>query len=932
VVAEFHRVRKFDRPPVFVIQGVRGSQKSELLDHLRFTFSKRAAWHLAEDKEAKVDFWALDPEPESTFASIARQLTAERSWVRPLRFPRLKRLQEILAVEQQRAGSAPPQASAVDDERNWLATTGGGIINLAAETSIPTPPRSAAAMRKLRVAWWRVSPTRAGRWTRRLHRSLPHPLESPDSRRRRMEVLEDGLAQAAVEDLRRATRRFLLPVSEVALFVDGYHRVERSAQPDFVVEFAKRLAESEARVILVIACREQTLWSKLAESQADYKSYGTMEVSERVQIHHLQPLAWADRIRSLYKDGVPPTLAPKLAEISLGMPVMLDLLGAAFGDRPRASRRSRELLAELPEADRVDEAWFEEFSRTIASDLLKGLPDRLELHLRAAATQRNFDKNLLERVIGDNFSEKCYRELVQSELVGTPRPSLLLDEHETYRVRSFVRSALTADPSEEAATQRWHRRAATYFERRAEGSTDPDLRFRLEAEALFHRLFTAPLEAKPELFKRFQGYLLASRTDHCEALLRVALDFDHSDSHWRATVLAHAGKMYLARNRHPLAEERLLEAKRLVSLDETEKWLAVTIHLSLAKCYRLQERFADARRELGALSSHAEIHPVVEFQRTWSESLEAKDEGRLQASRELAEQCEHLLEVLLEPSREEDSARAAEAFGLAPLPRKRFHIARHFSDLARRSGYYALGFDHLDAAVAGYRDDPEDGIVEHAELGRAHLLRGEGVFKASLDLAEQLYQTFTSPALEDLRGAAEAGRCIAHAQLCGVDPEQARAMLEELVETDPQLYPRAPRFGLFGLGELERLQGNLSSARRLYQRSQELSGPAHFECCYGKLGTIELDRIERPHQVTGSLRQLLRQPGVSDHPSVRFYAALIKLRAFGLNLEEMQDAWVTAERFTHSPLGRRWEAEELKCNLAAIEVGEEPPPLIFNLP
>jgi hypothetical protein len=932
IVAEFHRLRKKDCPPVFVMQGARGSEKSELVDHMRFTFSKRTAWQVAEDKDAKIDFWALDPEPEPTFASIARQLTDDRSLSRPLRLPRLNRLQHLLAREQERAGAAPIKASAIDDDRNWLATTGVGIVNLAAHTSIPAPPKSPAFARALRTAWWKVSLTRAGRWARKVERGLPHPLESPDSRRRRIELLEEGLAQATAEDLRRATRRLLLPVSEVALFIDGYHRVERSAQPRFLLEFAELLATARARVVLVVACREQKLWSELAQSQADYKSYGTLEVSERVQIHHLQPVGWSARIRSLYKDGVPPALAPELAELSLGMPVMLNLLGAAFGDNERSSRRARDLLAELPRGDRADEQWTEQFSRTVAKDLVRCLPEKLELHLRAAAAQRNFNRKLLEEVLGENFWEACYEELVDSELVGTPRPSLLLDDSETYRVRSFVRDALAADPSESGAVDRWHRRAAAYFEERAKGSSDPDLSFRLESEALFHQLFSEPETAKPELFRRFQRYLLASRTDHCEALLRVALDFDHSPSRWRATVLAHAGKMYLARNLHPLAEERLLEAKRLVSLDDAEIELGITIHLSLAKCYRLQERFADARRELAALGARADVHPVVEFQRTWSESLEAKDEGRLLAARELAEQCEELLEQLLDPDRATDSAWAAEAFGLAPLPRKRFHIKRHLADVARRGGDYVLSAEHLALARAGYESDPEDGILEHADLIRAHVLRAEGEYEASFELSQKLYESFTSPSLEDLRGAAEAGRCMAHARLCGPDPKRAEEILKELSETDPRLYPRAPRFGHFGLGELRRLQGDLGQARRLYQSCEDLSGPAQFESCYARLATIEIDRLERLARVEGALRQLLTRPGAVEQPAIPFYAALIRLRAFGLDPITLGEALGAAEEFVHRPGGRNWTLQQLEQHIQAIESGGELPSLVFNLP
>ena len=78
----------------------------------------------------------------------------------------------------------------------------------------------------------------------------------------------------------------------------------------------------------------------------------------------------------------------------------------------------------------------------------------------------------------------------------------------------------------------------------------------------------------------FGEELLTGRTDRCETLLRVALSYDWTEKRWRAIVLAHAGKMYLARDRYQLAEERLREAGQLVSLDGRTD-IAVSIALAL---------------------------------------------------------------------------------------------------------------------------------------------------------------------------------------------------------------------------------------------------------------------------------------------------------------------------------------------------------------
>lgn len=930
--AAFHRLKGLDLPPVFVIQAPPGHQKSELLEYLRHTNAKRLARN-SEERDAKIDLFSIDPEVEGILESLSRQLTATKSPVRPLRFPRLNRLFRVLAEEQRREGIPPKGPGAVEDDRNWLATVGVEVTNQAANLSIPRPPRSARLKRAMRTVGWKISPTPAGRWVRGAERDLPDPAASAIGRRERLDLLKDGLIEAFVEDLRVATRRRLMPVTEIVIYIDGYQRVERSARATLIVELAELLAAANARVMLVVACREQRLWSELARSQTDYRNFSTIETSARVEIHHLKELSWDDRMHSLLRDGVPVTLVPELAGRSHGLPVLLDLFGAMFGHGAAASASARKLLDELPAVDSPNQAWFESCSRIVARYMAEDLDESsLKLHLRAAATLRNFDERLLAHILRDNFSGESFERLSESVFVGTPRPSLLLESERTFRARSFVREVLNNDATEKAAVAEWHRRACEYFTEEAKRCADPERAFLLETEALYHRLFIEADFAKPELFRRFEVQLPAQRTDRCETLLRAALDFEKNDTHWLGTCLVHAGKMYVARGRHDRAEERLIEAKGLLSLDGEHPELAISSIVALARCYRMLERFGDAGRELRALSGR-KVHPLIEFACTWTESLGAKFEGRLATATDRARESRRLLEKLLEPDRRLDSALAAKRYGIGALPRKLIHISRHEADIARRRGDYPTALEKIEEARQGYEDDPEDGVLEHNELGRAHLLRQEGHLTESLQLAQLLYGKFTAMPDEDPRGAAEARRCCAHALLCQPDPERAREILEGLARSDLSVSPRARRFGYFGLGELERLSGDFDQARSLYHLSEEVDdGHPRFESLYGELGRIEIERIERPERVAGELRQLARTGEVLEHPSMIFYIALIELRAFGCGNGREDAARRAAGRFVRADGSTDWELRLVADTVEALEAEAELPPLVFNLP
>lgn len=934
IVAEFHRVRKLDHPPVLVVQGVRGSKKSELLDHMRRSFTLRRSWYRAEEVDAKVDFFAISPEPEPTFASIDTQLRSNGSWVRRLHLPRFRRMQALLSEEQGGRSAMPVHSGAAENDLAWLEAMGQPIPSIVVQRRADDLSSWGRATRYVREIWWRHSPGRAARWMREFTDRLPDPMAGPGSLRRRLEMLQTGLGVATAEDLRRATRRFVLPVSEVALFFDGYHRVERTDQPNFVVEFAEAVAESKARVLMVVACRRQAEWSKMAEAQPDCEEYGPMTICERVQIHRLEPLAWGDRIYALRKYGVPASLVHDLAEFSAGMPIALGLLGEAFGTVDGGDSRHRALLQRLPLQTGPEDEWFETLSRTLVNEMLAGLGRDEELHLQAAASQRNFDRDLLARLLGDRFSDACFKWLITSEFVGTPRPSSVLRTTESYRVRSFVREIFATTVSNHGEVEDWHQRSAQYLSDGAARASDPDLEFQLEAEALYHRLFTEPELAKSELFQWFNAQLHASRTDRCETLLWIGLRYNWADPAWRATVLTHAGKMYLARNQNELAMQRLLEAKATVELDGSDPSLRAPIALALARCYLLEERFLESREEFAWLGDRESQHPVVRFQCLWAECREERDSGELTASRELTDEAKALLEELLDGSRVTDSISVAKSLGLGSLPRKRAHIVRHEAELARRLGDYVTSEAKVDDAHQRYSVDPEEGIEGYTNLVRAHNRRHEGAFDDSIELAFEIYDGFMRQEPRDLRGAGWALRCLAQAHLCAADPEAALSALDEIMKIDPLVFPQALPFGLFGKATLERHRGNYGQARKLLrQADQEQRGrAATYWRFHHRIERIELDRIQSPLLADREIRALLNQPRVEEHPTLQFSAALLGVRTLGREGAYVETAERSADRIRCGSRAGSWEVDTLSATLAEIDAGREPPPLILNLP
>jgi hypothetical protein len=938
IVAEFHRLRKLDQPPVIVLEGFRGHAKSQLIDYLLYSFGRRGAWRMAHDVKAKIDFVAVNPDPASTFASLSNQLSKDSSLLRALRSPRLDRLRVHLAREQTPGAVGPVDTSAAAQDRQWFMNAGGRIASTLSQVPIPALSRTAGPGRWLRDLWWLCSPTKAGRWVRAYLRQLPDRGDAPTSLNDRLDILLDGLGAALAADLQRATRRHILPIHQVAIFVDSYQNVERSARPGYVVDFANLVAEMGARVVITVACRNQQRWTRLAEAQDDFRDYDVLKTSSRVHIHHLQPLAWSDRIQALQKYEVPPEQVGICAEKSAGMPVGLEMLGALFGRRNLATRRVEDLLADVPDPHRVDQEWFDRFSAKIAGELVFELDRDLELHLRAAASVRNFDEQLLKRLLGSSFSDRLYRELVESTFVGTPRPAPILGTDASYRVRSSVRKILADDGSERTKVELWHQRAHDYFSHRAPKASDPDLRFQLEVEALFHRLFSEPETARKELFDRFEKQLLANRTGACETLLRAALDYDNSDPRWRARILAHAGQMYLARDQPVLAGERLREAKQLVSLDDAEDSdLAVSIVLGLAKCYRVQDDHARVREEFDLLTTQSNVHPLVAFQSKWTQALIAKGAGEIELASSQAAQARALLNDLLDSPDADDHAAMAHRLGMGPLRLKRGHLARHEADVARYAGDYVTSLAKVAEAQALYRGDPasEDGIEDYTVLPLANVLRLEGSTEEAIALSRRILDRFLERTPQDRRGAGQAQRALAHALLCSSDPEQARPLLEELAEMDSAIYPSGLPFGQFGLGELARLAGDIDAAYAHYRESAEWRVGAlrgHFQRYYAWIGLAILDQIARPQDVEKRVVRLLSQPGVIEHPSLDFHAQLLRLRAYGPDDRLVEAARRAASRFVRRPEDRNWEGRLLDANLAALEAGRPLPPIVLNLP
>jgi len=935
IVAEFHRVRRWDHPPAFVIEAMHGSKKSELLDHLRRSFKLRKSWFRGEEADAKVDFFAIAPEPESTFESVNAQLRENSNVFRRWRSPRFRRMHALFVAEQRRLEELPAHSEAAETELGWLEEMGQPVPPLVVQKRRRQPSSPLGEALEAAVeAWWRRSPTAAAKWVRDYCRQLTETKQLSGSPRRRIELLQAGLGLALAEDLRRATRRFVLPIGEVALFFDAYHRVEKEDEPNFVIDFFERIVESRARVMLVVACRQQTQWTRIAREQADCLEFEPMSISRRVQIHRLRTLSWTDCFYSLWRDGVPSELTYELAKLSGGMPVALHLLGETFGRK--ALHGDRQLLKELPRKSQwegEEEQWFEEFSRILAAEILPGLSPRQELHLRAASTQRNFDRALLAFLLGEEFSPETFQWLTESGFVGTARPSRVLNAKESYRVRSFVRGLLLkiGDEGEFAG---WRRLSIFYLRERADRTSDPDLEFQLEAEILYHELFIEPEEAKAELIQRFRAQLHASRTDRCETLLWIALRYNWEDPEWRATVLTQAGMMYLARNRNKLALNRLLEAGDAVPPALRGSPLATTIHLALARCYRLEERSLEARRELRTLRERSDLAPVVNFQIVWAQCRERKDHGELTSSWELTRDARSRLDWLLKGARREQSLEEARRHAIGSLPRKRFHIARHEADLYRRGGDYVSACERVDAALLGYEGDTEEGVELYTNLVTAHILRQEGLVDDSAATAFAIYTEFKEAEPRDLRGSGWALRCLAQAYLQTKDPGAASRQLEELATVDPLVYPRARPFSLLAEATIERRRGDHDEARRLLLESEAAVQPrtAYFESLYVELERMALDSIEKPGSLPTQIRQFLAQPGIAEHPTIAFSANLLGMRATRGEPALVDAARQEAERIRCARRAGSWELETLARTETAIARGEELPPLIFNLP
>jgi len=948
LIAVFHRIRGMEQPAVLVIQGARGMGKSDLLPYLQSLFHRRRSRRRAQEIDVRIDLKHGAAELESICAVLAARIEQAGSIFRRARCPRFRMLQPVLA----RMGQLPLEQSAADGDSakgdtGWLV---GAVARLGAWVGgapvIPLP-RKAGPRRWASLAWQFVAPTSAARWVQQVRaEALADVGEGGRSRELAIEQLRLKLVDALVEDLRHATRRRVLPIHEVAIFVDAYDHVEQSTRPGFLVHFARSLAEASARVMIVVACREQQEWTKYARAQADHRDYDVFEVSERVEIHRLQPLAWADRMAALRRYGVTgdPTLLARLAMLSGGLPVGLELIGDVVSGGVSLSVRGQELVDRLgakttrPPDEVPPEEWADDYGRVIAEYLVEGMSVDLKDHLRAAAILRCFDRPLMAEMMGDRFCDDRFDTLVAGSLIDSARSSTLLDSDEVYRARSFVRLLFAADGVDRQLVRRWHGRAADHFTASARKVDDRELAFELLVEALYHRLSVEPEQARADLFACFNNQLSKFRFGRCETLLRAAQHHDWVTPNWQARILALAGQLYAMTGAHSLAEHRLAAAKAVLELGGDDPKLAVEISLGLARCFRLQGRPRDARRECIAVAETPGIDPVAAFQAEWSLALNSLAVGDLAAAEEHADESERQLTVLLDGPDADTHILAARDYGSGPLPLKRVHIARLRVELARRRGNRVEAARQLRVAQDELSDcgegNGEPGLELYMELQRAQLLRDEGDHAGAGALATTVHGRFLSDHPLDRRGAAQALECMARAALLAPERTRAGPLLEALAEIDPDLYPLGRLFGLFGSGELARLDGRGLAARQLYVGAQSSVDTldARVQRWFPAVGLIELDRDQRPSRVQHEIAQFLNRPGVTDHPLLEFYAGLLQLRATGPGGEGERRARKASDRIVRREEDRDWEGAVLAETIRAMEAGDPLPELVFNLP
>jgi hypothetical protein len=881
--ARFHQLRATDQPPAIIVEGVRGSGKSDVLDNFQRGYRRERAWAWAEKLDARINFASVPPDPESCFLELERQLKRGSSWFRRARTPRFRLVLGHLAHERGRQPVEPP----VPIVTAVLVAADAGAAAAAHAAGAPLSPKVSWFAGARRWLWWRIWPTlrltRAARWCYHFRSTLPEVSAFPATPTGpRIDALYRGLALAMAEDIKAMhVRPWGLKVDQVAIFVDGYHRVEAQVRSRFLVDFARAARGCGAPLLLVVGCRQQRLWTKWLEESGPVRDFHTFKATDAVEIHPLNELTTEDRILELDKMGVPADLCASLAQASGGLPLALRLFGEIFGSAAASQtdwlQDVKDRIPPVP-ASGIDDQWVQAFCSSVAPVLMEGLSSEVRLHTRAAATLRTFDRDFLAAVLGDQFMGEAFEELVSGPLTHAWRPSTTLSVPESYRVRSFVKDHLATSVTEVEAVRRWHSKAIEYLERLLR-EADDDQGAALRCDVIYHRYALTPTQAQDELRALWHEYYRAQRLDNCELLLDAAKDSARLTPGHAAETLCLAGQLHIATGTLQLAERRLVDAQdcRPANRDTRAK-----IAAALSTVYRRRYHQEDAMAQLRILAPLTYGHPSVVFHRHWTAALVTRAEGRLEDSRRHTKAArESLAEAQASGvvTADADAAR----FGLGPISRRHADIARHEGDLARRSGNYPRSAELLLEAGRGYRELSDLVATAHADVAYARLLRTEGQLADAIMAAKLAVAQLSSPESNDLAGAMMAVRCLTEATLQAGDLERAATLAEQLVDADPESYPPARTMGLLILGEVARRSALTDDAGDYYE--QALATATHeplrlFERHYVRLAEGELRRMMGDADAAHRAAQAtLDADPVIEHPTLAFWAHLLQARA-----------------------------------------------------
>jgi hypothetical protein len=936
LVRHFHELRHQELPPALVVRGVRGTGKSDLLTRMQSGFQARRTWGWAEEIDARLNFARnVAPHPLATFRALQQELRRRASVFRPARAPRFSLVREnyLREFSEQPGERGTRLAKAL---RAGDAVSGHVAEALDASPLPVKPSQFAFALRVLRSPWRRWAPTAALHWYREFAASLPRADEPALVEAARIEGYERGFGEAFAADMAAAAHRRGLQLGKVVVFVDAYDRVE-SMRRHFLVDFAREARRLRAPVMLVIGCRAEEHWSRLLDESDEIEDYGTFRVSSAVEVHHLQPIDLPDCIVYLRQRKVSGELAPRLAELSAGLPMALALLGDAFGKRHSPTRLEwqRDLLERLPPPPargHPDDTWVRRFAAVLGEAMLEDAAPELRRHARAAAACRTFNRPLLAAMLGDHFSGEWYTKLVESPLVEPPRPSLLLGDDAAYRLRSFARKLLDLDDTEHEAVAVWHRRAQEHFTRRREALRGQERWFLIGVELLFHEFGVDNERARATLWEACKDALALGRTDRCQLLLDAAHDAGWADEGWRREVSRAAGLLYLQHGDYELAEQRLLRA--LPPSPEPGDTHAIAVINALTTCLRLQTSFEEAENHLLALGIYGGREPVVEMQRAWQRSLIAKARGDLWNAQEAADHASRVLREVLSDSNMETHEARARSYGFGEPAGRAGHFHRNDADIRRRGGDYRAAKECLAQARAEYVQHPEVAAESHADLVESHLRRQQGDVDGALKLARRAAERFASgPSINDRRGALMATRAVAQACLLD-EPEKAANHFSTLASSESGLYPAGVALGHWGLGETARIGRQHEVAHEHFDRASTAAHAGDIvERLYVRLSLAELKRAEG-EAVSEMLELLSDHEAVRAHPTLAFGVAVVSARAAERPREvsgALKRAKRVLDRFrftTKDALEPRILADHKR---AAAEAGEWPP-LVFNLP